>query len=110
MNTPSSRQPFSTPVPYASGQIVEVDLSSAQKDASYNIVIGENILSEAGTLINVRLGKRTCMIVTDENVGKIYRIWFEFIRRRAILSIAISPGEKQQGLQWASICSEQDDA
>src|SRR5271168_4481975 len=73
MNNPSSPKPTSPSTPYASGQVVEVDLSDAHGDASYNIIIGESILSEAGTLINVCLGKRNCMIVTDDNVGTIYR-------------------------------------
>jgi 3-dehydroquinate synthase len=61
----SSMQPFA-------GRIIPIDLSGTKGPASYDIVIGDNIVSEAGTLIGIRLGKRRCIVVTDSNVGPLY--------------------------------------
>lgn len=57
---------------FTSGKIVTIDLSKSKPHPFYDIVIGDNILSEAGTLINVRLGKKRCLIVTDSNVAPLY--------------------------------------
>jgi 3-dehydroquinate synthase len=85
-------------VPYASGEVVAVDLPAA--DASYNIHIGENILSEAGTLINLRLGNRHCLIITDDNVGKLYLGRVEALLGAAghkiLPSIAVNSGENSK--------------
>jgi 3-dehydroquinate synthase len=68
---------------FTQGKVVPIDLSGTKGAASYDIVIGDSILSEAGTLIAVRLGKRRCLIVTDSNVGPLYRA-----RLEAVLSTA----------------------
>ncbi len=47
-------------------------LSFPAKTAGYDILIGENLLAEAGGLIHERLGKRRCLIVTDGNVAPLY--------------------------------------
>lgn len=62
----------SFPSPIAQGKIVPIDLSGTRGAPSYDIVIGDSILSEAGTLISVRLNKRRCIIVTDSNVAPLY--------------------------------------
>lgn len=86
--------------PYTQGQVVEVNLSKSAKDASYNIYIGDNILSEAGSLINVCLGKRTCLIVTDKNVGKLHLDRLEALLgasgHKILPSITINPGENSK--------------
>ncbi len=69
--------------PYTQGALVPIDLSSTKGPASYDIVIGDSILSEAGNLIAVRLGKRRCLIITDSNVGPLYRVQLE-----AVLGVA----------------------
>ncbi len=70
-----SSAPRSSPTssaPFAQGKIVPIDLSGSKGAASYDIVIGDSIVSEAGTLIGLRLGKKRCMVVTDGNVGPLY--------------------------------------
>jgi len=67
----SSRPPSPPPTPFTAGKIVPIDLS-ASKNNSYDIVIGDSILSEAGALISVRLGKRLCIIITDSHVAPLY--------------------------------------
>jgi len=57
--------------PFTSGRLVPVALGAAPA-RGYDIVIGDSILSEAGALINVRLGARRCLIVTDTNVAPLY--------------------------------------
>jgi len=53
-------------------QIVPIDLSASAAARSYDIVIGDNVLAAAGTLMAERLGKRRCLIVTDSNVAPLY--------------------------------------
>jgi 3-dehydroquinate synthase len=57
--------------PFTSGKIVPVDLGSSSH--SYDIVIGDSILSEAGALVNVRLGARRCLMITDSNTAPLYQ-------------------------------------
>ncbi len=40
---------------------------------SYDIVVGDSILAEAGAFIHLRLGCRRCVIVTDQNVAQLYQ-------------------------------------
>lgn len=68
---------------FTQGKIVTIDLSGTKGAPSYDIVIGDSILSEAGTLIAMRLGKRRCLIVTDSNVGPLYGA-----RLEAVLGVA----------------------
>lgn len=58
--------------PFSQGKIVPIDLSGVRGTPSYDIVIGDSILAEAGTLISVRLNKRRCLIITDSNVAPLY--------------------------------------
>lgn len=52
------------------GQTVVVNFTVAPR--FYDIVVGDNLLAKAGTLIHVKLGVRRCVIVTDENVAPLY--------------------------------------
>ncbi len=89
-NIPSKTTPF------AQGKMITVDLPGG-KDNSYDIVIGENVLNEAGSLLSVRLGKRRCQIVTDKNVGGHYLAQLEAMLTSSghtiLPSITIEPGE-----------------
>ena len=55
------------------GKLVTVDFGAAQTRPPYDIVIGHSVLSEAGTLIRLRLSTRRCIIITDTNVAPLYR-------------------------------------
>jgi 3-dehydroquinate synthase len=61
------------------GRIVPIDLSLSSVSRSYDIVIGTNLLNDAGHLIADRLGQRRCMIVTDSNVAPLYQKRFEAV-------------------------------
>lgn len=82
---------------FTQGKIVPIDLSGTKGAASYDIIIGDSILSEAGTLIAVRLGKRRCLIVTDSNVGPLYRARLEAVLGAAghslLSAITVPAGE-----------------
>jgi 3-dehydroquinate synthase len=83
--------------PYAQGKVVPIDLSGSKGPASYDIVIGDSILSEAGILISVRLSKRRCLIVTDSNVAPLYLARCEAVLAAAghtlLPSITVPAGE-----------------
>ncbi len=64
---------------FISGKIVSVDFSGAAPKPAYDIVIGQNILTEAATLIRLRLGARRCVIVTDSNVAPLYQARIEAV-------------------------------
>ena len=60
---------------FAAGSTVRIDLPGGGAGGAgrgYDIVIGDNILSEAGSLIAAKLGVRRCLIVTDSTVGPLY--------------------------------------
>jgi len=83
---------------FVPGKIVRVDFSSAVSvPHAYDIVIGQNILAEAGTLIRMRLGERRCVIVTDSNIAPLYRSRVEAVLVTAghevLTSIIIPAGE-----------------
>ncbi len=59
------------PASLANGKIVNVQIPVAQR--SYDIVVGDSIMAEAGALIHLRLGRRRCVIVTDQNVAPLYQ-------------------------------------
>lgn len=88
------KKPASRPAPaFASGKIVKVELP-AEPARSYDIVIGDSIMAEAGTLINMRLGKRRCLVVTDSNVAPLYQKRCEAVLASAghtLLETAIIP-------------------
>ncbi len=56
-----------------------VDFSAAAPTPRYDIVIGHSIISEAGTLVRMRLGERRCIIITDSNVELLYRARVEAV-------------------------------
>jgi 3-dehydroquinate synthase len=62
---------------FVPGKVVTVDFTAAAGTPAYDIVIGQNILSEAGTLLRVRLGACRCVIVTDTVVEPLYRARLE---------------------------------
>ncbi|HEU0118748.1 MAG TPA: 3-dehydroquinate synthase [Alphaproteobacteria bacterium] len=98
MNKSLTSRPHSSPTaPVAQGKIVKIDLSGNRGTPSYDIMIGDSILSEAGTLINVRLGKRNCLVVTDSNVGPLYLARLEAVLTGAghtlLPSITVPAGE-----------------
>lgn len=59
--------------------IVPVDLSETTLDRSYDIIIGENVIEDAAFLIESRLGKRNCVVVSDSHVAPLYQELFESI-------------------------------
>ncbi|MDR3451121.1 MAG: 3-dehydroquinate synthase [Alphaproteobacteria bacterium] len=59
----------------AGGKIIPVDVAHAP----YDIVIGQSILSESGTLIRLRMGARRCVIVTDSIIEPLYRARLEAV-------------------------------
>jgi 3-dehydroquinate synthase len=98
-------------VPYAKGHVIPIDLSASQGAPSYDIVIGDNILAEAGTLISARLGKRSCVIVTDTNVAPLYQKRLEAILASAghtvMPSIAVAAGEASKNYTTLQTVLEQ---
>lgn len=63
---------------------------------AYDVLIGPDLLAEAGRLIASRLGKARCGIVTDENVAKHHLATLEASLRaegRLKGSIVLKPGE-----------------
>jgi 3-dehydroquinate synthase len=64
--------PVSEPVSDVSARVVPIDLSSVSGPSSYDIVIGGNLLADAGSLIRERLGHKRCLIVTDSVVAPLY--------------------------------------
>ena len=72
IGTPLNPFSLSETPPFAQGRIVSIDLLNSKASPSYDIIIGDSILSQAGVLISVRLGKRNCLIITDSNVGPLY--------------------------------------
>ena len=84
-------------IPNPEPRTISVDLSKSNASRSYDIVIGDNILSDAGALIAMRLGKRACLIITDDTVGGLYQKRLEAILAAAghtILSgVSVPPGE-----------------
>jgi len=89
-----------SPANIASGKIVKVDLPAS--DRGYDIVVGESILSEAGSMIHLRLGLRRCVVVTDSNVADIYLKRLEAILAASGLSllpsIIVPAGEASKGM------------
>jgi len=72
---------------FTPGKVVSIDLSHTRGAPSYDIVIGDSILSEAGTLIAVKLGKRRCLVITDDNVAPLYLARLEAVLGSAGLGI-----------------------
>src|SRR3984957_1800374 len=78
-------------------RVISIDLSASKNAPSYDIVVGDNILSDAGGLIAARLGKRNCVIVTDSNVGPLYLKRLEAVLAEAghtmLPSVTVPAGE-----------------
>jgi len=55
-----------------STKTLTVDLSQTAPAPSYDIVIGEGVLTKIGSLIEARLGKCQCVIISDSNVAPLY--------------------------------------
>jgi 3-dehydroquinate synthase len=91
-----SAMPSAAPHPVAKGRIVKVEFG-ALPARRYDIVIGDSLLSEAGTLIQLRCGARDCLIVTDTNAGPLYVQRCEAVLAAAghkvLPSIAVPAGE-----------------
>jgi len=87
--------PAPPPAPFSDGKIVRIELPAAVR--SYDIIIGDHVLSEAGNLIRLRLGQRRCLIVTDRNVAPHYQQRLEAVLAAAghdvLATIVITPGE-----------------
>jgi 3-dehydroquinate synthase len=82
---------------FVSGKIVTVDFAGAATTAAYDIVIGQSILSEAATLIRLKLGIRRCVIITDTTVEPLYRARLEAVLvaggHNVLATFAIPAGE-----------------
>jgi len=77
---------------------VRVDLPASSR--GYDIIVGDNILAEAGTLIQFRLGHRRCVIITDRNVAALYQQRLEAVLissgHELLPSIVVEPGENSK--------------
>jgi 3-dehydroquinate synthase len=54
-------------------QKLTVNLSGTPASRSYDILIGENLLDNAGDAIASRLGQRQCVLISDSNVAPLYQ-------------------------------------
>lgn len=85
---------------FPSGKSVRVELPAASR--FYDIMVGDSILAEAGTLIKLRLGVRRCVIVTDSNVAPLYAKRMEAVLAAAghevLPTITIPAGEGSKDL------------
>ena len=52
-------------------QLVRIDLSPTSR--AYDILVGDDVLAEAGGLVRARLGVRRAVIVTDNVVAPLYQ-------------------------------------
>lgn len=77
-------------------------------DRAYDVLIGPDLLAEAGRLIAGRLGKARCGIVTDENVASHHLAALEASLRaegRHKGSIVLKPGEPTKSFrELAPLC------
>lgn len=62
-------------------QTVHIDLPATPR--GYDIIVGENLLGNAGTYLSQRIGERRCIVITDSNVAPLY-----LQRIEAVLSTA----------------------
>ncbi|MGB9151538.1 MAG: 3-dehydroquinate synthase [Alphaproteobacteria bacterium] len=79
MMTKPTPTPMTEHARFVPGKIVTVDFTAAKPTPAYDIVIGHSILTEAGTLIRMRLGARRCVIITDSVVEPLYRARLEAV-------------------------------
>ncbi|MFA6279325.1 MAG: 3-dehydroquinate synthase [Bdellovibrionales bacterium] len=75
-----------------------VPIALKTPDRAYNILIGENLIAQAGTLIAQELGRKRLLIVTDANVASFYLAPLEATLKEAghtvLPSIVLPAGEK----------------
>ena len=80
-------------------ETVRVELS----DRSYDILIGDSLIAEAGPRIAALAPKAACAIVTDENVAKVHLATLQMsldaagVRHSAIVA---PPGESTKRYEW----------
>ncbi len=80
-------------------ETVRVELS----DRSYDILIGDGLIAEAGPRIAALAPKAACAIVTDENVAKVHLATLQMsldaagVRHSAIVA---PPGESTKRYEW----------
>ena len=79
MMTKPTPTPMTEHARFVPGKIVTVDFTAAKPTPAYDIVIGHSILTEAGTLIRMRLGARRCVIITDSVFEPLYRARLEAV-------------------------------
>ena len=76
-------------------QLVRIDLSPTSR--AYDILVGDDVLAEAGGLVRARLGVRRAVIVTDNVVAPLYQQRLEAVLAAAghtlLPSVVISAGE-----------------
>ena len=79
-------------------QLVRIDLPPAPR--AYDILVGDSVLAEAGALIEARLGKRRCLVVTDRNVAALYQQRLEAVLAAAghdvLPTIIVPAGESSK--------------
>jgi 3-dehydroquinate synthase len=79
---------------------ITVDFSSAASETSYDIVIGDGVLGDAGALIAERLGKRRCVVISDSNVAPLYGQRLEAVMSASghtlLPSIIVAAGESSK--------------
>jgi 3-dehydroquinate synthase len=89
-------EPSIEPQAFSAGKLVQVELPPIE-ERTYDILVGDNILGEAGTLIRLRLGQRRCLIVTDSNVAALYQQRLEAVLTAAghslLPTVIVPPGE-----------------
>jgi 3-dehydroquinate synthase len=76
---------------------------------AYDVLIGPNLLVNAGELITSRLGSPKCGIVTDENVASFHLAALEAALKRENLhagSIVLKPGEATKSFRELAPLSE----
>jgi 3-dehydroquinate synthase len=96
--------------PLAGGKIVTVDINPSTQ-RQYDIVVGDNILSEAGALIGVRLGQRRCLVISDDKVAALYQQRCEAVLAAAghtvLPGITVTAGENTKNfLALKSVCDQ----
>lgn len=87
------------PIP---AKTVRVDFADAAVTKSYDIIIGTNILAEAGNLIRTRFGMRRCVILSDANVAPLYQAQIEAVLTAAghtiLTRLVIPAGEASKNM------------
>jgi 3-dehydroquinate synthase len=91
-------------------RIVPITLAEAAA-RDYDIAIGDGLLDQAGQLIAERLGARRCVIVTDTNVGPLYRQRCEAALARAghkvLAGINVAAGEGSKNFPTLQVTLDQ---